>query len=26
VFTINEAGKIETLHAYWNPAEMVAQL
>ena len=26
VFSINEAGKIETLHAYWNPAEMVAQL
>jgi steroid Delta-isomerase len=26
IFTINEAGKIETLHAYWNPAEMVAQL
>jgi hypothetical protein len=26
VFIINEAGKIETLHAYWNPAEMVAQL
>ena len=26
VFKINEAGKIETLHAYWNPAEMVAQL
>lgn len=26
VFTINNAGKIETLHAYWNPAEMVAQL
>ena len=26
VFDINEAGKIQTLHAYWNPAEMVAQL
>ncbi len=26
VFTINEAGKIETVQAYWNPAEMVAQL
>jgi steroid Delta-isomerase len=26
VFTINEAGKIQGLHAYWNPAEMVAQL
>ena len=26
VFEINEAGKIQTLHAYWNPAEMVAQL
>ena len=26
VFAVNEAGKIETLHAYWNPAEMVAQL
>ena len=25
-FEINEAGKIQTLHAYWNPAEMVAQL
>jgi steroid delta-isomerase len=26
VFEINDAGKIQTLHAYWNPAEMVAQL
>ena len=26
VIVINEAGKIESLHAYWNPAEMVAQL
>ena len=26
VFEINEDGKIQTLHAYWNPAEMVAQL
>ena len=26
IFEINEAGKIQTLHAYWNPAEMVAQL
>ena len=26
VFVINEAGKIETLYAYWNPAEMIAQL
>lgn len=26
VFEVNEAGKIQTLHAYWNPAEMVAQL
>jgi steroid delta-isomerase len=26
VFAVNEAGKIQTLHAYWNPAEMVAQL
>ncbi len=26
VFTVNEAGTIQTLHAYWNPAEMVAQL
>jgi len=26
VFTINEAGKIETVHAYWNPAEMITQL
>jgi steroid Delta-isomerase len=26
VFTINEAGKIQELQAYWNPAEMVAQL
>lgn len=26
VFAVNEAGKIQTLYAYWNPAEMVAQL
>lgn len=26
VFEINELGKIQTLRAYWNPAEMVAQL
>lgn len=26
VFEINEAGKIQTLHGFWNPAEMVAQL
>jgi steroid Delta-isomerase len=26
IFEVNEAGKIQTLHAYWNPAEMVAQL
>jgi steroid delta-isomerase len=26
VFDINEAGKIQRLYAYWNPAEMVAQL
>lgn len=26
IFEVNPAGKIQTLHAYWNPAEMVAQL
>jgi steroid Delta-isomerase len=26
VFEFNEAGKIQRLRAYWNPAEMVAQL
>ena len=26
IIEVNEAGKIQTLHAYWNPAEMVAQL
>ncbi|HKO60637.1 MAG TPA: nuclear transport factor 2 family protein [Pyrinomonadaceae bacterium] len=26
VFEFNEAGKIQTLRAYWNPAVMVAQL
>lgn len=26
VFEINANGKIQTLHGYWNPAEMVAQL
>lgn len=25
-FEINESGKIQLLRAYWNPAEMVAQL
>jgi steroid Delta-isomerase len=26
IFEVNEAGKIQTLRAYWNPAEMMAQL
>ena len=26
VFEVNEQGKIKTLHGYWNPAEMMAQL
>jgi steroid Delta-isomerase len=26
VFEVNESGKIQSLQAYWNPAEMVAQL
>lgn len=26
VFEVNEAGKIQSLRAYWNPAEMMAQL
>jgi len=26
VFEINEEGKIQTVRAYWNPAEMIAQL
>lgn len=26
VFEVNEQGKIQNLHAYWNPAEMMAQL
>ena len=26
VFEVNETGKIQTIHAYWNPAEMVSQL
>jgi steroid Delta-isomerase len=26
VFDMNEDGKIKTIHAYWNPAEMIAQL
>jgi len=26
VFEINEDGKIQTVHAYWNPAEMITQL
>jgi steroid Delta-isomerase len=25
VFEIDEDGKIQTIHAYWNPAEMIAQ-
>lgn len=25
-FEINESGKIQTVHAYWNPAEMANQL
>ena len=26
IFEVNESGKIQIVHAYWNPAEMVAQL
>lgn len=26
IFEINEASKIQTTRAYWNPAQMVAQL
>ena len=26
VFEVNEAGKIQNVWAYWNPAEMIAQL
>jgi steroid delta-isomerase len=26
VFEVDEEGKIQTVHAYWNPAEMIAQL
>ena len=26
VFEVNDAGKIQTLRAYWNPAEMMSQL
>ncbi len=26
VFEVGEDGKIQTIHAYWNPAEMIAQL
>lgn len=26
VFEVNEVGKIQTLHAFWNPAEMLGQL
>lgn len=26
VFEMNEDGKIQTVRAYWNPAEMIAQL
>ncbi len=26
VFEVNEQGKIQNLRAYWNPAEMMAQL
>jgi steroid delta-isomerase len=26
VFEVNDEGKIQTLRAYWNPAEMIAQL
>jgi steroid delta-isomerase len=26
VIEVNEDGKIQMIHAYWNPAEMIAQL
>jgi steroid delta-isomerase len=26
VFEVNDDGRIRTIHAYWNPAEMIAQL
>jgi steroid delta-isomerase len=26
IFQINESGKIQTVHAYWNPAELLGQL
>lgn len=26
IFEVNEDGKIQAIHAYWNPAEMIAQL
>ena len=26
IFEVNDDGKIQTIHAYWNPAEMIAQL
>ncbi|SRR6266852_3117821 len=26
VFEVNEDGKIQTVRAFWNPAEMIAQL
>ncbi|MFN2513021.1 MAG: nuclear transport factor 2 family protein [Pyrinomonadaceae bacterium] len=26
IFEINESGKIQTLYAYWNPAELLGQL
>jgi steroid Delta-isomerase len=26
VIEVNDDGKIQTVHAYWNPAEMIAQL
>jgi steroid delta-isomerase len=26
VFEVNDDGRIQTIHAYWNPAEMIAQL
>jgi steroid delta-isomerase len=26
VIELDENGKIQTVHAYWNPAEMIAQL
>ncbi|NJL10592.1 MAG: nuclear transport factor 2 family protein [Calothrix sp. SM1_7_51] len=26
IFEFNDAGKIQTTHAYWNPAAMIAQL